>query len=474
VSAASSIYSIRLYRRAKILAGLVLGACLISRTIAAENPPPPPSLSEKVVEALKAKMQPELDKKNWDGALAAVNGILATTPPDSYDTAFITDIKAKIFLYKNDLVQAIAPMEAVLRMADAHPTYFGPKTTLDSLYTLAQIYYQEGTASKDPAAQKAYLTKALQSMKRWLQTTPKKNPDASLFYASILYNQAVSSGEKVDLNLIKEARHEIDEGLLSSLKPKDSFYVLLLATIQQEGDTPKAAEILEMLVKQKPENKQYWQQLWATYLNIATATGEKDEAKIRENYARSINALERAQALGLLKDPKDNYHLVTLYFNSGQFGRATELLYAGLKNGSIESDVNNWKILGYSFQQVGQEIQAINVYKEASKLFPTNGQFDFLIGQIYSQMDTHANEAYAAYSAAVAKGNLEKPYLAYSMLAYTAYDLQRFPDALKWIDEAMKVPDAKSDSQLPRLKQFILDAVKDQLAAKEANDGKKP
>lgn len=437
----------------------------VSAASAAEDQGPP-GLNEKVSEALQQKMKPLLDAKNWEGALAVIDGILATVDGNSYDAAFISDIKGKVFLQKNDYAGAITPMETMLRIADSHKNYFDKKSVLDTIYFLAQIYYQEGTASKVPAKQQQDFNKSAAYIKRWLQTAPKKNQEAALFYASILYNQAVVNPEKVDLELVKKAKAEVQEGLLSAIKPKEGFYVLLLAALQQQGDVAGSAEVLEQMVRMKPDNKTYWLQLMASYLNMG-GSNEKDETKTRENIARAINTIERAQALGLMKTPKDNYNLVTMYYNAGQFGRATDLLYAGLKNGDIESDIKNWFLLAYSYQQVGQDLQAISVLKEAGKIFPS-GQIDFQIGQIYSPMENRTAEAFAAYSAAVDKGGLEKPHLAYMFLAYTAFELEKFDVALGAIAKAEATPEGPKDGQLKRLKGAIQEAIKERDAAKAA------
>lgn len=452
----------------RAIAGLLVlvGSFGAASVLSAAEDQGPPGLNEKVSEALQQKMKPLLDAKNWDGALAVIDGVLATVDGNSYDAAFISDIKGKVYLQKNDYASAIAPMENMLRIADAHKNYFDKKSVLDTVYFLAQIYYQEGTASKVPAKQQDDFNKSSAYIKRWLQTTPKKNQEAALFYASILYNQAVVNPDKVDLELIKKAKAEVQEGLLTSIKPKDGFYVLLLAALQQQGDVAGSAEVLEQMVRMKPDNKTYWLQLMASYLNMG-GSNEKDEAKTRENLARAINTMERAQALGLMKTPKDNYNLVTMYYNAGQFGRATDLLYAGLKNGDIESDIKNWQLLAYSYQQVGQDLQAINVLKEAEKTFPS-GQIDFQIGQIYSQMDNRTAEAFASYSAAVAKGGLEKPHSAYMFLAYTAFELEKFEVALSAISKAEATPEGAKDGQLKRLKGAIEDAIKERDAAKAA------
>jgi len=379
----------------------------------------PPGLNEKVGEALQQKMKPLLDAKNWDGAMAVIDSVLVGLDPNGYDTAFLSDIKAKIFLQKNDYASAIAPMETTLRLADANKNFFDQKTILDVVYFLAQIYYQEGTSSKDPTVQKNYFK----------------------------------------------------EGLLTSLKPKEGFYVLLLASLQQIGDLAGSAEVLEQMVKVKPDNRTYWLQLLATYLNLGGGT-EKDEQKSRESFARAINTMERAQALGLMQTPKDNYNLVTMYYNAGQFGKATDLLYAGLKSGAIESDLKNWQLLAYSYQQIGRDAQAIAVLKEAGTAFPS-GQIEFQIGQIYSQMDNKTAEAYAYYSKAVAKGGLEKPHSAYMFLAYTAFELEKFDEALAAINKTIASPDGQKDAQAPRLKQAIEDAVKEREASKPTVETKK-
>ena len=467
-----NLIQLRLRSRALfLLVALLTSVTILPNRSGAAEEQGPPGLNEKVSEALQQKVKPLLDAKNWDGAMAVIDSVLVGLDPNGYDTAFLSDIKAKIFLQKNDYASAIAPMETTLRLADANKNFFDKKTILDVVYFLAQIYYQEGTSSKDPTVQKNYFNKSSAYIKRWLQTTPKKNQEASLFYASILYNQAVVNPDKVDLDLIKRVQTEVKEGLLTSLKPKEGFYVLLSASLQQIGDLAGSAEVLEQMVKVKPDNRTYWLQLLAAYLNLGGGT-EKDEQKSRESFARAINTMERAQALGLMQTPKDNYNLVTMYYNAGQFGRATDLLYSGLKSGAIESDLKNWQLLAYSYQQIGRDAQAIAVLKEAGTAFPT-GQIEFQIGQIYSQMDNRTAEAYAYYSKAVEKGGLEKPHSAYMFLAYTAFELEKFDEALAAINQTIGSPDGQKDAQAPRLKQAIEDAVKEREAKKQTAEIKK-
>ena len=315
--------------------------------------------------------------------------------------AEVEQTKGKILLQKEDYSGALQPLEDSVRISDAHG-FFDQAQTLTLVDLIARLYSQEATAqTKNPALQQQYFAKAGLYFKRWLKETPKPSADAALFYASVLINQASTNPDKIDLPMVKEAQNQVEHALLLTNKPKESMYQLLSFALQQEGDSQKSAEVLELLVKQYPNKVNYWQQLMGTY-NLLASANEKNEALQKEYYIRTINTIERAQAYGFLKSPKDQYNLVTLYSLAGQFGKSTDLLYAGLKNGTIESDVKNWLLLAYAYQQVNQELQAASALKEAIKLFPKSAQLDFQLGQIYTSMDD-TKQANAAYVAAASK-----------------------------------------------------------------------
>jgi tetratricopeptide (TPR) repeat protein len=206
-------------------------------------------------------------------------------------------------------------------------------------------------------------------------------------------------------------------------------------------------------------------QLAGVYGNLAAL--EKDEQKIREYNIRSIYAIERAQALGFMKSEKENYTLFGLYFNVGQFGRATEILHAGLRDGSIESDQKNWELLASSYQQVDQPFKAIEALTEGSKKFPKSGQLDYQAATIYYSLN-QPEGAYKSLQAATAKGGLTKPGAVYAFMGYVCWELGKFPEALETINKAMTFPDTQNDKQLPQLKQAVEEAIRDREAAAAA------
>jgi tetratricopeptide (TPR) repeat protein len=423
----------------------------------------PPSLSEKVSTEFQ-KLKPLQDTKNWDGMIALLEGLIPTVGANSYDLAYIQDMRARLLAGKDQWAKAVETMEASLKLSDAN-RFFDKNKTLEMLLFLAQVSYQEATTIKVPALQQQYLTKASDFFKRWLKDTPKATPEISAFYATILLQQAVADPKNVNRDLLKQARTEVDKLFRTSIRPKEQLYFLLLAILQQENDTVRAAEVLELIVKQFPTKKDYWPQLWATYLNLAS---DKDETKARDNFVRAINTVERAQAQGFMNTSKDNFNLVSLYIQVNQFGKATDLLYAGLKSGAIENDAKNWVYLGYYYLQINRNQDALKVLQEATKLFPNNGQFDLQIGEIYRQ-EEKMKEARIHYREALRRGGLDRPYSVHTLLANVSYELEDFDEAMKSIGqaEALSDPKKEKDPYLARLKEAVQSALNEREAAKQ-------
>lgn len=444
-----------------ILSGFCVGhSSLYAQGVAKQ----PPSLNEKVSAEFQ-KLKPLQDAKNWDGMIALLDGLIPTVGPSSYDFAYIQDMRARLLAGKDQWTKAIETMESSLNVSDANQ-YFDRSKTLEMLLFLAQVSYQEATTIKVPALQQQYLTKASDYFRRWLKDTPKATPEISAFYATILLQQAVSDPKNVNRDLLKQARAEVDKLFLTSIRPKEQLYFLLLAILQQENDIVRAAEVLELIVKQFPSKKDYWPQLWATYLNLASDKGN-DETKSRPHFIRAINTVERAQALGFMNTPKDNFNLVSLYIQVNQFGKATDLLYKGLKEGTIENDPKNWVYLGYYYLQINRNIDALNVLKEAALKFPNNGQFDLQIGEIYRQ-DEKMKDARKHYKDALRKGGLDRPHAVHTLLANVSYELEDFEEAMAAIVAAEGFKEAKQDAYLGRLKDAIQAAINEREIAKQA------
>ncbi len=402
-------------------------------------------LGDDAIEVV-TKYKTATDAKKYDEAVALIDARLAkTSDQNSYDYAILLEYKAQALLLKGDYANAIAPMERGLQLSDAHnPTYSDERITRELCYFLAQLYYQEGNAKgATPKQTAAYLDKSESYMKRWMRMTPKPTPEGLLFYASLLYNRATQDADHPDQALIKKTLSIVERGLHMSTHPRDQFYVLKLVCLQQLNRNAEAIEFLELLVAQKPENKTYWQQLAGLYLG-------------QDQPVRAIITIERAQTHGIMVAPKDNYNLVGIHFNIGQFGRAAELLDKGLHDGSIENDIKNWELLASALQQMHRDFKAIDVLEEAAKRFPKESQLEYLIAQNLYSLDKYA-EALQHLERCVAHGGGNKPEQTNLFMAYIAYELKKYDVALAAANRAIALPGgaSKGEGMLKAIKQKV-------------------
>ncbi len=435
----------------------LIGATLLAVALAAQQPAAKPvrdySFSDTTGEMF-AKFRVAAEAKNYDTATAILDAQLAKVPPDSYDAALIYQYKANMQLQKGDYAAAIQPMEQALSLSESKsPTYFEERATREFLFLLASLYLQEAVQSKNPSIANTYFEKADKAFIRWQKITPKSNADAQLVYSQLLYTWAVQNPDKPDPVLLQRALEQIEAGLHLATRPKDTFYILKMVCLQQLNRNAEAVEILELMVKQKPESSVYWQQLAALYLSL-------------EQPLRAVIALERAQANGHMTAPKDNINVVGIYYNIGQFEQAADLLEAGLKNGRIEKESKNWELLALCYQQLNRPFKSIEALKDATKAFPKSGQLEFTIAQAYYLLEK-PEDALVHLQAAVAKGGLAKPHQVFGYLAYVAYELKKFDIALDAAKKAVATPEGAKDTQTQNLLKGIEDILKDREAKKK-------
>jgi hypothetical protein len=426
----------------------------------------PPSLSDAVGEAL-GKLRPLIDAKDWAGATKLIDDVIPTVQPDSYDLAVLLDTKARILIQNNDYPDSLAPMEQALQISDRHHFNDDAKT-MEDLSLLSQLYYQDAGNVKTPKdVQIADYGKAITYIERWFSLSKKPSEETTVYYASVLYNEALAiNGDHPDPALVQKTQDVVKRGLKLSAHPRENFYILLLATLQQQGNNAEAANVLEFVLQQNPTNKSFWPELVSFYVNLAQVN-DKDKELFRMYYIRAINALERAQALGFMNSPKDHYLLFTFYYDTAQYGQAADLLYQGLNNGTIEGNIANWELLSTSFQQVNQEYKAIDVLKQASQLFPENGNLDFQISGIYLSLDKN-EDAYTYCKLATEAGHLDKAWITYNTLSYLAFELGKLDEAKAAIDKAITLRGREPDRQSIGLRNAIDEAIKEKEAATAA------
>jgi tetratricopeptide (TPR) repeat protein len=413
---------------------------------------PKAELSEPVAEKLQG-LAPLEAAKQWDQAISLVDSLLATVSPNSFDNAELSMIKANYLVKKNRPLDALEPLETALRLSDTYG-FFAARAQ-DLRFYLANLYYDRGGTvnKKNVEAQTADYQKARTYIEKWLQITEQdhsgapmssdalsKLSNAKVVYASLLFTMADVDPKHPNIPLVRKALAEVDAGLSTTARPPDNFYVIKLAALQRLSDYAGAADILEHVLKTKTDNKTYWQQLVAFYMTLA-GEAEKNRAsqQARDYNIRAIVSIERAQQHGALLAPEDNFTLVGLYFNVGQYSQAAELLENGLHHGAIKSTESNWILLANTYQELHKDMKAVEVLREASGIFPTSGQFDYLAAQILYGLNK-TSDALAAIQSSVAKNGGNQQGQRWLFLSYLAYELQNYELTKSAAENALKYP----------------------------------
>ncbi|HUJ43637.1 MAG TPA: hypothetical protein VLW52_08520 [Opitutaceae bacterium] len=412
-----------------------------------------PELADTTQTLVEENVRVAINNKDWDAAIRGIDSILPKVPRDSYDESYLDLMKAQFCFQKEktDYHGALVAIERVLAICEKHPNFLQGNQKQEILWNATQINFQEGAANKDLKQQAVQYARADQELNEWLRDAKTFTPE-QLYFISVLYfsrgqpEEGAGTNQKVDRPMMEKALYWTDRGLRASARPRDTFYQLRLAELYQLERYEDTAECLELLVKMKPDNKSYWQQLASTYLQLASAATEKHDDRASFSYnLRTILTIERAQKLGIMNTPKDNYNLVGIYFNIGEFADACALLERGLKDASIERTQANFELLANSYQQLHQESKSVATLMEAAKVFPHSGQIENEIAVVYQSVDD-SKDAFEHVKACIAKGGTDKPYKDWLFYAYLALDLKRYDDALKGAAEAAKYPEAAKEA----------------------------
>lgn len=371
----------------------------------------PRQLTEATQEIFN-KVWPLIEAKNWEQAIPLLNEALAKAKPDSYDAAMGSVILAQVYLQRNtpggsDYAAAIPLLETVLRLG-----YHDKTRLLEFTFTLAQLYNITGNTAR--AEELAY---------RWLDTAEKWKIENVIFAVSVTLQRAQGKDGKVDMPAVEKALGILKKAMMTFVAPTEQLYQVLAISYQLTNDYEKAAEVFEILVSKWPKNKQYWQQLYALYVNS-------------NQPLRAILTLERAQALGILSTPKDYLSKVGLYYNLQRYDRVIDILEKGLKDGNIDSEPNNYELLAAAYQQTFQEFKAVDTYERAIKKFPDHaGKYYISITNIFWEMQKYA-EALNAIEKGLAAGNVENPGKLYMFAAYICFELKKYDHGLELLEKA--------------------------------------
>ena len=203
------------------------------------------AVSKEVYDKI-AKAQEQVDAKDYQGALRALNNLYNPDKLTEYEQANVLNYIGFIYYNMEDIPNAIRTYERMIAIPSLEPQ-MGKQTT----YTLAQLYTMEEQYQK-----------ALDTLDKWfiLETNPA--PDPFILKAQNLYQ----------LSRYKEMIEPIENAMRVARardKPvKEDWYVLLNFAYFQDENYTMVRDIQKILLESWPK-KRYWFSLAGAYTELA-------------------------------------------------------------------------------------------------------------------------------------------------------------------------------------------------------------
>lgn len=212
----------------------------------------------------------------------------------------------------------------------------------------------------------------------------------------------------------RKALPYIQKAIKLAKKPSESWYQLELALVYELRDYAGAAKVLQALIRQNPDKKQYWEQLASVYQQMKQPT-------------KAASIKELAYKKGLLASEKEILDLFNLLLYINAPYKAAVLLDKELNAGRVASTAKSREQLANAWTQAREFDRAVSALEAASKL-SDKGILYQQLGQIFVEQEKW-QQAAKALSKAVNKGGLKQPGNAYLLLGMSYYELKQIVNA---------------------------------------------
>jgi tetratricopeptide (TPR) repeat protein len=152
------------------------------------------------------------------------------------------------------------------------------------------------------------------------------------------------------------------------IDPDNVWFQLLYADcLKNNRQLPEAAKVYEKLVKQNPENIDFYYELASTYLYL---NKPNDALRVYDNIEKQIGVTEDV-----------SIQKVKIYKALKNYDKAIEEIKKLIKQNP--KDAKNFGILGELYQDKGQPEKALDAYNELLKVDPTNAYVHLSLADYY-------------------------------------------------------------------------------------------
>ncbi len=334
--------------------------------------------------------------KSYGEARQLLQSALSGAASD-YETATVLRSLSSIYALQEDYQKAAETLSESLAL-----NAFPAEQQQQALLNLGQLYMANGQ-----------FRKAVNVLEPWLAKNPK--PDIQVY--------VLMANAYAQLKQYRKALPYIRKAINLTQKPPESWYQLNLALVYELQDYAAAAGVLQTLIGQYPEKKQYWEQLGAVHQQM-------------KQYTKAASIKELAYKKGLLNREKEILDLFNLLLYIDAPYKAAVLLDKELIAGHVKNNAKTREQLANAWTLAREFDHAVTALEEASKL-TDKGILCQQLGQIFVEQEKW-QQAAKALSKAISKGSLKQPGNVYLLLGMSYYELKQTAKARQAFNHAGK------------------------------------
>src|SRR5690606_16371669 len=278
-----------------------------------------------------------------------------------------------------------------------------------AVYTLAQIYATLGEYQK-----------TIDLMVNWFKVA--ENPPADAY---IMVANAYAALDK-----FREAYPYVTQAIQKADRVREDWYKLALGIQFELRKYPEAAQTLEVLVANWPDNKTYWKQLSGIYLELS-------------NEPRALATMALAYQRDALTESEDLLNLARLYMLNNVPAEAGKILEKELASGRIEATQKNYELLAQAWVQAREFEKGTVALGKAAEM-ADDGELFIRQAQIFVSLADWSRAANAARKA-LEKGGMDqkKTGQAWLLVGTAAAEQKDFDTAIEAFTKASGYEDTR-------------------------------
>ncbi|MFB9067609.1 tetratricopeptide repeat protein [Pseudofulvimonas gallinarii] len=266
---------------------------------------------------------------------------------------------------------------------------------------------------------------ALATVDRWLRESGSTKPEAYGLKGNALYR----------LERYDEAVAALDQAIgASGDSPANGLFELKMAALYEKQDYLGASQVLEELVRRRPDEVKYQINLAQTYIEL-------------EQLEKALPVMQNLRSSGKLKDTEHWRQLYQLQAYADRPADAAATITDGIQAGALPADKDTLRALGDNYYQAEMIDQAIDAYTRSAAASPDDGNADQQRGHLLLERERNA-EAREALATAMRKGNLRDPGTAYLLIGELEAEAGNNQAAIAAFREALKHDRSRGNAEL--------------------------